>query len=151
MREPYKRNTVFNATNIDVNGHEVLDDSRIEGGLSILSVEVSEEVPRAVDEGVHRVRLPASLATTPRTPRTQPGRRRLAERRDVSKLGVVWGGDWEWEWRVHNAWSGGMVCSCSFGCGRGRGWHSFGCRWLRFFGGLRLSEGGCVHFGWQLG
>src|SRR5262249_39664485 len=62
----------------------------VERGSAVLRIDVAQEVPRRVDEGVHRVRLAYALATAARAGDTQPllvrRERRLAPRLVVLDL-----------------------------------------------------------------
>ena len=57
---------VVDAADVLRHRQPVVDERAVEGGLVVVRVDVAQEVPRGVDEGVHRVGLAAPLLAAAR-------------------------------------------------------------------------------------
>lgn len=56
---------MFLSPNVEVHRHEGVLEVMVEGLLAVLGVKEAEEVPRRVNEGVHRVGFTLTLLATP--------------------------------------------------------------------------------------
>ena len=63
---------VVDAADVLVDRHPVVGDRAIEGRLVVVRIAVAQEVPRGVDEGVHRLRLALPFASAARAWHVQP-------------------------------------------------------------------------------
>jgi len=63
---------VLDAADVLIDGHPALQGSAVPGRLVVARVAVAQEIPRRVDEGVHRVGLPARRSAALRARRPHP-------------------------------------------------------------------------------
>jgi len=81
---------VLDASTVEVDVHPVVGHVSVEAGIRIIGIHVAHEVPRRVDESVHRVGLTSCCGSAARAVDVEERRRRLQRIPFAGEIDIIW-------------------------------------------------------------